>query len=353
MWYILLLADLAKYASESGIKLGPGRGSAAGSLLCYALGITEVDPIEYGLLFERFFSPTRIDLPDIDIDVPPDSRSVLIDYLKSKYGIDCVSQLATISYIGSKGAIRDAARVMGVPAAEADALAKKVPDPIQQGAPVSIDEAIVSSPGLADSPVVDQARHIEGLPRHTSTHAAAIVISGSPIAGLAPLCKSKEGAPQIQYQMDDLDGIGLVKFDLLGLNTLSILSRCASSMGEFPGTYDDPDVFSLISSGRTDGLFQLESPGMRAVIRDVSPTSLGHLSDCISLYRPGPIGGGMLDRYLKGRRGGRIDLLHPTMEDILADTYGVLVYQEQAMRLSQDFGRVFPCGLRSSTQAYW
>ena len=325
MWYLCLLQDLVHYAKSKGIPVGPGRGSAAGSLVCYKMGITDVDPIKHDLLFERFLNPERVSLPDIDIDVAPEGRELLLDYLRSKYGSSCVAQLTTFNNIKARSAIRDAGRALGSPHADIDALAKLIPG-AHQGFTVSLSDS-----GLPDSPIVDAAKFIEGIPRHGGTHAAAVIISAIPLTNCVPMCVSK-GSFQTQWPMADIEAVGLVKFDLLGLNTLAILKRCEDLVGKVPDALDDSAVYQRLSEGRTSGVFQVESQGLTSLLRKLKPDCFSDIIAAVSLFRPGPIA--LLDDYVARRHGARYTI-HKALESILKPTYGLMIYQEQVMEVSK------------------
>ena len=345
--YFLIVWDFIRYAREQGIPVGPGRGSAAGSLVGYALGITDIDPLQHGLLFERFLNPERISLPDIDIDFCMRRRGEVINYVTQKYGRENVAQIITFGTMAAKAAIKDAARAMELPFADADRLAKLVPLALN----ITLEEALRQSPPLKQAyerdpkvkQVIDTARKLEGLSRHASTHAAGVVISPRPLQEIVPLYKTNREEIVTQFAMDDLEGIGLLKMDFLGLTTLTVIDDTlklvklnrgvALELDDIP--LDDPATYALFSRGATSGVFQFESHGMREILRRYQPTRLEELIALNALYRPGPIQGGMIDDFIARKQGQKqvtYDL--PELEEILAETYGVIVYQEQVMQIA-------------------
>ncbi|MGB4781868.1 DNA polymerase III subunit alpha [Candidatus Methylomirabilis sp.] len=347
--YFLVVWDFIKFAKDRGISVGPGRGSAAASLVAYCLGITNIDPLRYGLIFERFLNPERISMPDMDIDFSDDRRDEVIEYVTKRYGADNVAQIITFGTMGAKAVIRDVGRGLGMPYAEVDKIAKMVPNRIN----ISLDEAIAESPPLTEAvqsrTEVEElwrvAKCLEGLTRHASTHAAGVVISGDPLTEHVPLYKdSKAGSkPTTQYAMKAIEKIGLLKVDFLGLRTLTVIANTleliASGRGrrikieEIP--LDDPAVFSLLSEARTFGVFQLESSGMRDLMRRLKPERLEDIIAIVALYRPGPMV--MIDDFINRKNGKvKISYDHPLMETILKETYGIMVYQEQVMRIASD-----------------
>ncbi|HWQ69192.1 MAG TPA: DNA polymerase III subunit alpha [Patescibacteria group bacterium] len=347
--YFLVVWDFIKFAKDRGISVGPGRGSAAASLVAYCLGITNIDPLRYGLIFERFLNPERISMPDMDIDFSDDRRDEVIEYVTKKYGADNVAQIITFGTMGAKAVIRDVGRGLGMPYAEVDKIAKMVPNRIN----ISLDEAIAESPPLTEAvqsraevgELWQVAKYLEGLTRHASTHAAGVVISGDPLTEHVPLYKDpKAGSkPTTQYAMKAIEKIGLLKVDFLGLRTLTVIANTleliASGRGdrinieEIP--LDDPAVFSLLSEARTFGVFQLESSGMRDLMRRLKPERLEDVIALVALYRPGPMV--MIDDFIN-RKNGKVKIRydHPLMETILKETYGIMVYQEQVMRIASD-----------------
>ncbi len=347
--YFLVVWDFITFARERGISVGPGRGSAAASLVAYCLGITNIDPLRYGLIFERFLNPERISMPDMDIDFSDDRRDEVIDYVARKYGADNVAQIITFGTMGAKAVIRDVGRGLGMPYAEVDKIAKLVPNRLN----ISLDEAIAESPPLAETvrsrPEVDElwrvAKSLEGLTRHASTHAAGVVISGEPLIEHVPLYKDpKAGSkPTTQYAMGAIERIGLLKMDFLGLRTLTVIANTLELIASGRGTrlsieevpLDDQGTFDLLGEARTFGVFQLESSGMRDLLRRLRPERLEDIIALVALYRPGPMV--MIDDFINRKHGKvRVSYDHPLMEAILKETYGVMVYQEQVMRIASD-----------------
>ncbi len=345
--YFLIVWDFIRFAREKWIPVGPGRGSAAGSLVSYALHITDIDPLQYDLLFERFLNPERISFPDIDIDFCMRRRGEVIEYVTEKYGRENVCQIITFGTMGAKAVIRDAARVLDIPYAEADRIAKQVPAVLN----ISLEEALKQSSELrlmkeSDPKVADLlsvAMSLEGLARHASTHAAGVVISPQPLRELVPLYKSGKDEITTQYAMDDLEHIGLLKMDFLGLATLTILHDAVKLIETTRGEsvdlahlpLNDADAYDLLGKGLTGGIFQFESRGMTDILRRVKPARLADLTALNALYRPGPIQGGMIDDFIArkmGRKKVTYDL--PKLEEILEETYGVIVYQEQVMQIA-------------------
>jgi DNA polymerase-3 subunit alpha len=344
--YFLIVWDFIRFARERCIPVGPGRGSAAGSLVSYALHITDVDPLQYGLLFERFLNPERISFPDIDIDFCMRSRGEVINYVTEKYGRDNVSQIITFGTMGAKAVLRDAGRVMDMPFAEVDRIAKLVPNVLN----ITLEEALKQSPELRelvqrDARVADLlavAERLEGLARHASTHAAGVVISPNPLSEIVPLFKSNKDEITTQYAMDDLEKIGLLKMDFLGLTTLTVIhdtlrlveSACGEKLDLEILPLDDPETYNLLAKGRTAGIFQFESRGMTDILRRSKPSRLADLTALNALYRPGPIQGGMIDDFIARKTGHKqvtYDL--PQLREILEETYGVIVYQEQVIQI--------------------
>ncbi|MEN2774640.1 DNA polymerase III subunit alpha [Acetivibrio clariflavus] len=346
--YFLIVSDFIRYAKDRGIPVGPGRGSAAGSLVAYCLGITNIDPLKYNLLFERFLNPERITMPDIDIDFCYERRQEVIDYVVRKYGEDKVSQIITFGTMAARGAIRDVGRALDIPYNEVDVIAKMIP--MQIG--MSIDKALEINPELRaryeqDSKVkelIDTARLFEGMPRHASTHAAGVVISKEPITNYVPLNRNDE-CITTQFPMGQLEEIGLLKMDFLGLRTLTVIKDAVDLIYENHNVKIDIDridmndskVFKLIGEGKTAGVFQLESAGMTQFMKELMPTSLEDVIAGISLYRPGPMD--QIPRYLKNKNNpSEVKYDHPLLENILNVTYGCMVYQEQVMQIVRDLG---------------
>ena len=345
--YFLIVWDYINFAKRNGIMVGPGRGSAAGSIVAYALGITDIDPIKYDLLFERFLNPERVTMPDIDTDFCIERRGEVIDYVASKYGKDHVAQLITFGTMGAKQVVKDVARVMGIPLAESNRVAKMVPFGVK-----TLEEALESSPMLRseyDSNEdiknwLDTAMKIEGMPRQTSTHAAAVVISAKPITEYSPLVlNKKDESITTQYNMHNIEDLGLLKMDFLGLRTLTVIRDTLRMVKKNTGAdidienidFEDSAVFDLISSGETDGIFQLESDGMRSLMTRMRPESLGDVMVGIALFRPGPMA--KIPEYIEAKNNPeKIHYDHPILEGILKDTYGCMVYQEQVMEIVRD-----------------
>ncbi len=347
--YFLIVWDIINFARSRGIPVGPGRGSAAGSLVAYALRITDIDPLEYHLLFERFLNPERVTMPDIDMDFCMDRRGEVINYVIEKYGAEHVCQIITFGTLGAKAAIRDVGRVMEIPYAEVDRVAKLVPSQLN----ITLEEALAQEPRLRELTETDPkiaelmatARSLEGLARHASTHAAGVVISDEPLTDHVPLYKGANDEIVTQYSMGDIEKIGLVKFDFLGLKTLTMINHAVRliNAGRADGAaldmallpVDDAATYALLAAGRTTGIFQLESPGMRNLLVKIKPETFEDLIAILALYRPGPLESGMVDDFIARKRDPskiRYDL--PVLEPLLKDTYGVIVYQEQVMAIA-------------------
>jgi len=347
--YFLIVWDMIKYAKENGIYVGPGRGSAAGSIVAYSLDITTIDPIKYDLLFERFLNPERISLPDIDTDFCYVRRGEVISYLVEKYGHDKVAQIVTFGTMAARAAIRDVGRALDIPLTEVDKVAKMIPNELK----ITLESAIEKSADLKEAytskndikKLIDIAMKLEGMPRHSSTHAAAVVISPGAIDNFLPIKIESEGNLTTQYTMTTVEELGLLKMDLLGLRTLTVIGDAVKKIKEnreidvdieiIP--LDDQKTYELLSSGKTSGLFQLESKGMQNIIRNLKPDNIDDIIALVALYRPGPIGSGMIDDFVN-RKHGKIEVtyLHPLLEPILKDTYGVILYQEQVMRIAKE-----------------
>jgi DNA polymerase-3 subunit alpha len=349
--YFLVVADFINYAKQHGIPVGPGRGSSAGSLVAYALKITDLDPIRHVLLFERFLNPERKSMPDIDVDFCIRGRAQVIQYVKDKYGADRVAQIATFGTMKAKAAIKDVGRALGFSFAEADAIAKLIPAP-KQGFDFPLSEAMKMEPRLPEliksdprvKTLMDHALRLEGLVRHASTHAAGVVLSNLPLVDHCPLFVDKEGGIVTQYEMTWVEKIGLVKFDFLGLKTLTLLADCTKLIEATRGVkidlnrlpLDDKKTYRTLCNGNTTGIFQLESTGIRDMTVRIRPNCFEDLVAILALYRPGPLDSGMAEDYIKRKNGKeKIKYLHPLLEDILKDTYGVIVYQEQVMQTAQ------------------
>jgi DNA polymerase-3 subunit alpha len=349
--YFLIVADFVNYAKRRGIPVGPGRGSAAGSLVAYALGITDLDPIEHGLLFERFLNPERASKPDIDVDFCYERRDEIIRYVKEKYGSDRVAQIITFGTLKGKQAIKDVGRVLGFSYAETDRIAKLYPAPVQ-GRDHPLEAALRLEPrleevrrtGEREERLFEYAIRLEGLLRHASKHAAGVVISNRPLVEDLPLFVDKEGSVLTQYAGGDIEEIGLVKFDFLGLKTLTLLhgvvARVAANRGDridlaaLPP--DDPATYRMLCGADTVGVFQMESSGMRKLLTQLRPTCFADIVAVLALFRPGPLDSGMVEQFIKRKHGKEaIRYLHPALESILKETYGVIVYQEQVMQIAQ------------------
>jgi DNA polymerase-3 subunit alpha len=347
--YFLIVWDFIHFARENGIPVGPGRGSAAGSLVAYVLGITNLDPLKYDLLFERFLNPERVSMPDIDIDFCFERRGEVIEYVSKKYGSDRVAQIATFGTMAAKAAIRDVGRALGMPYGDVDRIAKLVPNDLK----ITIDKALQESPELnqiyrEDDQVrklIDMAALLEGMPRHASTHAAGVVITREPLTHYLPLYKAADGPVTTQFAKDPVEELGLLKMDLLGLRTLTVIADAVKmirrnrgreiNIDEIP--LDDPKTFQLLCHGDGVGVFQLESSGMRAILRELKPEVFEDIVALVALYRPGPLGSGMVEDFIKSKHGEKkVEYLHPKLEPILKDTYGVILYQEQVMRIASD-----------------
>ena len=349
--YFLIVADFVNYAKTRGIPVGPGRGSAAGSLAAYSLGITGIDPLAYDLIFERFLNPERISLPDIDVDFCIEGRDEVIRYVTEKYGTENVAQIITFGKMQAKAVVRDVGRVLDLPYKEVDVIAKLIPNTLN----ITLDEALEQEPRLTELAARDQrishllslARSLEGMVRHASTHAAGVVISHRPLMEYIPLYRGSNGEVVTQYAMKDVERVGLVKFDFLGLKTLTVLSKATELIERTKGDHidltrlplGDQETFKLLGSGDTTGIFQLESSGMRDLLMKLRPETFADLIALVALYRPGPLGSGMVDDFIKRRHkksAVRYDV--PKVKEILEDTYGVIVYQEQVMRIASTLG---------------
>ncbi len=348
--YFLIVWDFINYARTRGIPVGPGRGSAAGSIVSYSMGITNIDPLRYSLLFERFLNPERVSMPDIDVDFCYERRGEVIDYVVKKYGADCVTQIVTFGTLKAKGVIRDVGRVLDFPYSFVDQIARLVPDE-RPGAPMSIDKALEVNVELKSRydeeedvrRIIDMARPLEGLPRQASMHAAGVVISEKPMDCYVPLARAKDGALVTQFTMTTIEELGLLKMDFLGLRTLTVIADAVRMIEKNHGVnididkipYDDEKVYASIASGHDEGVFQLESAGMQNFMKELSPTSLEDVIAGISLYRPGPMD--FIPAYLKGKNNPE-DITYETEElrPILSPTYGCIVYQEQVMQIVRD-----------------
>lgn len=340
--YFLIVADFIEYARNNGIPVGPGRGSGAGSICAYCMGITNIDPIKYNLIFERFLNPERVSMPDIDVDFCYERRGEVIDYVIRKYGADHVAQIVTFGTMAARAAVRDVGRAMGLSYAAVDSVAKKIPRSIG----MTIERALTESDELqalynSDEKVkmlIDTAKSVEGMPRHASTHAAGIVITDKPVSDYVPLARNDESIVT-QFTMTTIEELGLLKMDFLGLRTLTVINDCVKAVRKTEPDFDiekipldDEKVYALFSSGQTDGVFQCESNGMRSVFVRLKPTNLEDIIAVISLYRPGPMDS--IDTYIENRHNPqRIKYKTPMLRDILNVTYGCMVYQEQVMQI--------------------
>lgn len=340
--YFLLAGDFVREAKERGILVGPGRGSATGSIVAYLLGITEIDPLCYALIFERMLNPERASPPDIDLDFPDDRREEIIEYVKEKYGRDRVAQVVTFNTLGARAAIRDVGRAMGIPLKKVDTLAKLVPFGR------TLKNALELVPELAEAAEQDEqiagllttAQDLEGLARHASVHAAAVVIADAALTEYVPLRGERDGAVTTQYAMGPVEDVGLVKMDFLGLKTLTVIARTVAAVADNHGVEiqllslpnDDPATYQLLCRGDTVAVFQLESDGMRSLLRQLQPERFEHIIAAVALYRPGPMQ--HIDTYCARRHGEPVEYLHPDLEPILAETYGIITYQEQVMEIA-------------------
>ena len=345
--YFLIVWDFIKYARDHDIIVGPGRGSAAGSLVSYTLDITQLDPIRYQLLFERFLNPERVSMPDIDVDFCFERRQEVIDYVVRKYGKDRVVQIVTFGTLAARGVIRDVGRVLDMPYAQVDTIAKMIPNELN----ITIDKALNMNPELKkqyeEDPqikyLIDMSRRLEGLPRHTSMHAAGVVISQKAVDEYVPLSRASDGSITTQFTMTTLEELGLLKMDFLGLRTLTVIQNAVKLAQKSTGKeldmekidYNDPSVLAMIGSGKCEGVFQLESTGMKNFMKELKPQSLEDIIAGISLYRPGPMD--FIPQYIKGKNHpDQITYDCPQLEPILEPTYGCIVYQEQVMQIVRD-----------------
>ena len=345
--YFLIVWDYINFARTHGIPVGPGRGSAAGSLVSYTTGITNIEPVRYGLIFERFLNPERVSMPDIDVDFCYNRRQEVIDYVIEKYGKDCVTQIVTFGTLAARGVIRDVGRVMDLPYAYVDNIAKSIPNELG----ITIEKALVKNPELrtlyeTDTQVrklIDMSKRLEGLPRHTSMHAAGVVISEKPMDEYVPLSRGSDGMITTQFTMTTIEELGLLKMDFLGLRTLTVIDDAVKMVNKSKGVkididhidYDDKEVLASLGTGKTEGVFQLESAGMKNFMKELKPESLEDVIAGISLYRPGPMD--FIPAYIKGKNNAAtITYDCPQLEPILAPTYGCIVYQEQVMQIVRD-----------------
>ncbi len=352
--YFLVVWDYIKFAREKGIPVGPGRGSAAGSLVAYSLCITNIDPVQNGLLFERFLNPERKSMPDIDTDFCIERRGEVIEYVTNRYGADNVAQIITFNKMTSKAVLKDVARVLDIPYGEADRLAKLIP--VARGKPAKLADMIGEKTPNKDflskyqndpniKKWVDMAMRIEGTNKTFGVHAAGVVISANPLNTLVPLQRNNDGQVITQYFMEDIESLGLLKMDFLGLKNLTMIDKTLELVEESLGKKldpddlpkDDPETYSLLSRGDLEGIFQLESSGMRQIVRDLKPSSLEDISSILALYRPGPLDAGLIPKFINRKHGREsIEFAHNSLEPILKETYGIMVYQEQIMKIAQD-----------------
>ena len=345
--YFLIVWDFIHFAKSHGISVGPGRGSAAGSIVSYCLEITDIDPIRYNLLFERFLNPERVSMPDIDVDFCFERRQEVIDYVVQKYGKDQVVQIVTFGTFAARGVVRDVGRVLDLPYAKCDAIAKMIPKDLG----ITLDKALKSSPDLRNAYdtddevkyLIDMSKRLEGLPRHTSMHAAGVVISRLSVDEYVPLSRGADGTITTQFTMTELEELGLLKMDFLGLRTLTVIQNATRQAEKnhhmkldlLHIDYNDPNVMDMIGSGKDEGVFQLESGGMKSFMKELKPRTLEDIIAGISLYRPGPMD--FIPKYLKGKNDpASITYDCPQMEEILEPTYGCIVYQEQVMQIVRE-----------------
>jgi DNA polymerase-3 subunit alpha len=346
--YFLIVSDFVNHAKSEGILVGPGRGSGAGSLVAYLSKITNIDPLKYGLMFERFLTPGRITMPDFDLDFADSRREEVVQYVRQKYGDDRVSQIITFGTMGARQAVRDCGRAINMPLADVDRIAKMVPETLN----ITLEDALKESQELQDaysrSPeirkLIDNAKGLEGLSRHSSVHAAGVLISRDPLEENVPLQRSAEGEIRVAgFDMTMVAKIGLLKFDFLGLRTLTVLDDCAKMVKANRGIdidldnipFEDEKVYPMLQAGETSGVFQLESSGMRQLVKDLKPERFEDIIPVVALYRPGPLGSGMVSDFVKRKRGfEKVVHIHPRCAHILEDTYGILLYQEQIMNIA-------------------
>ncbi len=342
--YFLIVWDFVRYAKENSIPVGPGRGSAAGSMVSYLLGITSIDPLKYGLLFERFLNPERVSMPDIDIDFCYENRQRVIDYVVERYGRNSVAQIITFGTMQARAVVRDVARALALPYSLADRIAKMIPPSLslKEALEVESDLRKIYTESVEVKELIDIAMVLEGLTRHASTHAAGVVIADKPLTEYVPLYKNRDQVCTA-YEMKSLEKIGLLKMDFLGLKTLTVIEKTLNFVESRTGVRPDIDAisledektFQLLKSGRTKGVFQLESAGMRDLLVRMQPDKFEDIIALLALYRPGPIGSGMLEDFVQRKKGlTEITYLHPKLEPILKETYGVILYQEQVMQIA-------------------
>lgn len=346
--YFLIVWDFINFARESGVPVGPGRGSAAGSLVAYVLGITDIDPVRHNLLFERFLNPERVSMPDVDIDFCIDRREKVIEYVGQKYGEDKVCQIITFGTLAARAAMKGVARVLEIPYAESDKYAKMIPaevkvkidDALQEG--MELKKIYDSDPRVKE--LVDIAKAVEGIKFNIGTHAAGVIISRDPLSDIVPVQRSKEGIIITEYPMGDIEKLGLLKMDFLGLRNLTIIDNTVQLLKQSKGIeieinqipLDDQPVYEMLSRGETDGVFQLESSGMKTLVKDLKPSVFEDLGALVALFRPGPLNSGMVKDFVQRKHGrAKVEYKHPALECILFDTYGTIVYQEQIMQVAQ------------------
>ena len=349
--YFLIVWDYVKYARDHEIPVGPGRGSAAGSVVAYLLGITGLDPLKYDLLFERFLNPERVTMPDIDMDFCYENRGRVIDYVTRKYGVDHVSQIITFGTLAAKAVLRDVGRVLDIPLSEVNRIVKMVPNELG----MTLDKALKMSKEFREEyeqnatvhRLVDFGKSLEGLVRHSSTHAAGVVISAAPVDDYVPVQHSKEGDLTTQYEKDLVEELGLLKMDFLGLRTLTVIGDAVKMIKKDHGIdldinaipLDDPETCRLLTEGDTAGVFQMESSGITNLVKELAPTHFEDMIPTVALYRPGPLGSGMVTDFIRRSHGEtKVTYLHPLLEPILKDTYGVILYQEQVMQIASAMG---------------
>ena len=360
--YFLVVWDYIKFARDTKIPVGPGRGSAAGSLVAYCMGITNIDPVHHGLLFERFLNPERNSMPDVDTDFCIEKREKVIEYVTEKYGKDHVAQIITFNRMTSKAVLKDVARVLDIPYGESDKMAKMIP--VARGKPAKLKVMIDSEktpekafqekyesgdlvPGTAVTyrRWLDMAITIEGTNKTFGMHAAGVVISAKPLDELVPLQRNNDGAVITQYYMEDVEAVGLLKMDFLGLRNLTMIQKAVDYVEQTRGetidmdkvAYNDPETYKLLSRGELGGVFQLESSGMRQIVRDLKPDGLDDISSVLALYRPGPLDAGLIPKFINRKHGReQIDYPHELIQPILEETYGIMIFQEQIMKIAQD-----------------
>ncbi|MBF2028457.1 MAG: DNA polymerase III subunit alpha [Oscillatoriales cyanobacterium C42_A2020_001] len=361
--YFLVVWDYIKFARDQGIPVGPGRGSAAGSLVAYAMGITNIDPVHHGLLFERFLNPERKSMPDIDTDFCIDRRDEVIQYVTEKYGTERVAQIITYNRMTSRAVLKDVARVLNIPYGESDRMTKMIP--VVRGKPTKLKVMIsdeTPSPEFKEKydkdlmvpgtepPIpyrrwIDMAMRIEGTNKSVGIHAAGVVISAQPLDEIVPLQRNDDGAVFTQYYMEDIEALGLLKMDFLGLKNLTMIQKAVALIEKARNTaidldllpLDDPETYKLLARGELEGVFQLESSGMRQIVRDLKPSGLEDISSVLALYRPGPLDAGLIPKFINRKHGReKIDYPHEILQPILNETYGIMVYQEQIMKIAQD-----------------